>query len=88
MAALTYQCPDDRRWRDDIVGCGHTFEAEPDREGLIDCPNCGMWFVAAMPVQPPTWTVVLSCDEDDLNRALNEIGCEAEIHPGRLIGGE
>lgn len=43
---------------------------------------------AQAPEPPPTWTVVLACDEDDLNRALNEIGCEAEIHPGRLIGDE
>lgn len=28
----------------DIVGCGATFQAEADDEGLIDCPNCGMFF--------------------------------------------
>jgi hypothetical protein len=27
-----------------VVGCGHEFLGEVDREGLIDCPNCGMWF--------------------------------------------
>lgn len=47
----TWRCPDDDRGpqpdgggRPDIVGCGRTFEAEPDFEGLIDCPHCGMWF--------------------------------------------
>lgn len=28
----------------DIVGCGRTFDATPDDEGMVDCPNCGMWF--------------------------------------------
>jgi hypothetical protein len=37
-------CPDNKRHEDDIVGCGRTFTAEPDNEGLIDCPHCGMWF--------------------------------------------
>jgi predicted nucleic acid-binding Zn-ribbon protein len=43
---MRYQCPPTPRAdvEDDIVGCGHIFEAEPDEEGLIDCPNCGMWF--------------------------------------------
>lgn len=27
-----------------IIGCGHEFVAEVDQEGLVDCPNCGMWF--------------------------------------------
>lgn len=27
-----------------IVGCGHTFTAAPDDEGLFDCPECGIWF--------------------------------------------
>jgi len=29
-----------------VVGCGQTFEAEPDDEGLVDCPFCGMWMPA------------------------------------------
>ncbi len=28
----------------DIIGCGHVFEAEPDDEGLLDCPECGIVF--------------------------------------------
>lgn len=28
----------------DILGCGHVFEQEPDREGLVDCPECGIVF--------------------------------------------
>jgi hypothetical protein len=27
-----------------IIGCGTTFMAVPDAEGLVDCPNCGIWF--------------------------------------------
>ena len=26
------------------MGCGETFESEPDFEGLVDCPNCGMFW--------------------------------------------
>lgn len=40
-------CPVSERWPDDIVGCGETFDAEPDFEGLIDCPHCGIWFTAS-----------------------------------------
>jgi hypothetical protein len=29
-----------------ILGCGYTFSAEPNRKGLVDCPNCGIWFNA------------------------------------------
>ena len=32
------------------------------------------------------WTLVLTATQDDLDRALNSIGAEAEIHPGRLVG--
>lgn len=48
--ATIYRCPDTWHMTPPaqgplyVVGCGHVFEAEPDREGLIDCPNCGMWF--------------------------------------------
>lgn len=44
-----FRCPDNARVDDDVVGCGHEFEAEPDDEGLVDCPNCGMWFPATEP---------------------------------------
>lgn len=27
-----------------IIGCGATVADERDDEGLVDCPNCGMWF--------------------------------------------
>ena len=27
-----------------LAGCGAEFSAEPDHEGLVDCPECGMWF--------------------------------------------
>lgn len=39
-----YTCPDNKRHDDDIVGCGSTFETDPDDEGLINCPHCGLWF--------------------------------------------
>lgn len=39
-------CPTNKRAPDDIVGCGATFTATPDAEGLVDCPECGMWFKA------------------------------------------
>jgi hypothetical protein len=40
-------CPDRPRWPgDDMLGCGHKFDGEPDFEGLFDCPACGLWFVA------------------------------------------
>ena len=29
---------------DELIGCGFEFEATPDEEGIVDCPNCGMWF--------------------------------------------
>jgi hypothetical protein len=43
----TYTCPTSG---EDLVGCGHTFTAEPDSEGIIDCPNCGMWFTPSKEV--------------------------------------
>lgn len=36
----------------DLVGCGHVFEAEADDEGIVDCPNCGIWFTPK--VEPET----------------------------------
>jgi hypothetical protein len=43
----TYRCPTDPVYCGDgeyITGCGETFTATPDREGLVDCPHCGIWF--------------------------------------------
>lgn len=38
----------------EITGCGREFEAEPDDEGLLDCPHCGIWFNPNHPGnQPP-----------------------------------
>lgn len=50
--ASRHRCPDSTHMEPPlhgplyVVGCGAEFDAEPDREGLIDCPNCGMWFDA------------------------------------------
>ena len=44
MSTQKVRCPDDRRHEDDVVGCGHEFEQEPDGEGFFDCPNCGIFF--------------------------------------------
>lgn len=44
----TYICPTGHTQQSGeahtIIGCGATFEAEPDDEGLVDCPSCGIWF--------------------------------------------
>lgn len=37
-------CPGEPRWDGDLVGCGVAFRQEPDREGIFDCPNCGLFF--------------------------------------------
>ena len=44
----TFICPP---WPDptqsqsqDIRGCGFVFRADPDEEGIVDCPECGIWF--------------------------------------------
>ena len=44
----TYRCPTEPEpgVTDSLIGCGHTFTATPDDEGLVDCPNCGIWFRA------------------------------------------
>lgn len=48
---MTYHC-ENRWWGPDgpdsygplyVVGCGQSFESEPDDEGNVDCPFCGMW---------------------------------------------
>ena len=43
-AAVEATCPTTVRGDDDIVGCGTTFTAYPDWEGIVDCPNCGLFF--------------------------------------------
>jgi uncharacterized Zn-finger protein len=57
----TFRCPTDET-RSEIVGCGHVFTADPDDEGLVDCPNCGMWFhpEAEDYVQRSRWIALLS----------------------------
>ena len=53
MTPTAYRCPDDDRGpqldafppgRPDIIGCGLSFTADPDDEGWIDCPGCGVFF--------------------------------------------
>ncbi len=53
MKRIIYRCPDYQHpeYTADSVGCGHEFESEPDDEGIVDCPNCGMWFT---PTKEPT----------------------------------
>lgn len=43
--AKLFHCPDKARHENDVVGCGAVFEAEPDDEGTVDCPHCGIWFM-------------------------------------------
>ena len=42
-----WTCPTNSRMPDDIVGCGHSFDAAPDWEGWVDCPECGLAFSRA-----------------------------------------
>lgn len=37
-------CPAHARSADDIVGCGSTNVSGPDKEGLYDCHDCGLFF--------------------------------------------
>lgn len=30
--------------RHTIIGCGARIEDIRDDEGIVDCPNCGIWF--------------------------------------------
>jgi len=45
---MTHSCPDQPHPGivpdEDVVGCGHTFEAEPDEYGWVECPVCGILF--------------------------------------------
>lgn len=61
MSRARYRCPDqaDAPGSDGhtVVGCGAEFDAEPDHDGLIDCPECGIWFRASEPgvlIETPT----------------------------------
>lgn len=48
VPGAVYTCPTAEQYDGDtLLGCGHTFEATPDEEGLVDCPACGNWFDAA-----------------------------------------
>jgi hypothetical protein len=33
---------------DQILGCDNVFEAEPDSDGYVDCPECGLFFRASL----------------------------------------
>lgn len=57
---MRVRCPDDERWPNDIVGCGHIWWE--DREDLgecddfgVDCPNCGIMFSADEYEVPDPW---------------------------------
>lgn len=48
-----YKCPENPTPYDDnpaemMTGCGAVFEGSADEEGLVDCPECGMWFTPAL----------------------------------------
>lgn len=40
-------------FKNEASGCGHVFEATPDEEGYVDCPECGMFF------KPVDWDKVV-----------------------------
>ena len=46
------RCPDNKRWDDDVVGCGsfNTVQ-DPDEPSLWDCHDCGIWFDPDLEVQ-------------------------------------
>jgi hypothetical protein len=52
---MNYTCPTKPQpgIKEDILGCGHTFEAEPDHEGFVDCPHCGIFFKAEQGMKMP-----------------------------------
>jgi hypothetical protein len=53
MGPLTeYTCPNYpdptlKAGEHEVIGCGATFKARADFEGLVDCPECGIWFKAS-----------------------------------------
>lgn len=53
-AAPKHVCPPAQRHLDDVAGCGNAFEQEPDREGWVDCPHCGLAFNAAQAIAEAT----------------------------------
>lgn len=65
----TYECPDYTRpdalsgKYEELVGCGHVFEADPDFEGFIDCPNCGMFWDPAREPSPTELLAAVGKDE-------------------------
>jgi hypothetical protein len=38
------RCPDNIRWPGDIRGCGSVNVEGPDKEGVYDCLDCGIFF--------------------------------------------
>lgn len=52
-----------------LLGCGAVFKAEPDEEGLVDCPECGIWFPdaeTAPTVAPDDPLVIRFCNQGAL----------------------
>lgn len=47
---MIFRCPRDPGPNDSLIlGCGHVFKSDPDEEGFVDCPNCGVFFRADEP---------------------------------------
>lgn len=44
---VTYTCPSWPNGEASLLGCGHQFKAEPDSDGWLECPSCGLHFDAA-----------------------------------------
>ena len=48
VMTATYTCPTSTHLPDGtphtVIGCGATFEWAPDEEGIVDCPECGMFW--------------------------------------------
>lgn len=40
------QCPESKRHKDDIIGCGSSNVTGADEEGFHDCLSCGLFFKA------------------------------------------
>jgi hypothetical protein len=79
--SMKYTCPTKPQTgiKNDILGCGHTFESEPDHEGFVDCPDCGIFFKAEQGRNEP---VIAKCkggcgrskDVSDLARLSKSAG--------------
>jgi hypothetical protein len=51
------RCPDNRRSPDDITGCGALVPDVRDKDGTVDCPNCGLfWQPESQPKEEHTMT--------------------------------